>query len=731
MAVFDSLWRGSEILCTEEDALEFDIMDLGNCEDEIAENPTHWFFVPQGDDIALPLYRDHFEKTADVAVQTAIESALTQVYVLQNRMGVPGETDVSQYKEGEEWLSYADALLKEALENTDVRILISKENFNLNYYNIPSMKNFVAQYHQDCGSPNYQNCVQKDEKDLIRFYHPSENLTSPPGLHTKAFMIDEEFLVIGSQNFDHSAFGDNDDDLDLAEYSVGIENDTIISNFITDSDINDIWENSGKMFVIAPNESLATEIQQASAGDVFILEEGVHEISSTLNIPEGITLVGLGATIIPAQNFSNETTFKLASPSLQTTSAPLLKITGSNVRIIGLTIQDSTGYAIEIEDGVENIYLSNIVFENNALGGVYVQDNPSYTIENNTFVGGGSGVTIASNVNTSGTIRNNIFTGQTIAPIEITSADDGIVEYSYNLFDECDLGNCTFYWHVGDMSTSSTAHDNLFNVDPLFVNPSMGNYRLYPNSPAIDAGDPAILHEFIVDGNGDSELRIDIGAFEYGSIPNVAPVVTAGDDQTVELGNSVTVNAGYSDADNSENHFAQIDWGDGMVEDIQANTTSPGIGEVTGQHTYTSLGEYTVEICVTDLYGSVGCDTMNITATQQFTFAGFFQPVDNQPILNTVKAGSAIPIKFSLNGYQGLDIFFAGYPASAVVACGSSVEDAIEQTVTAGGSSLAYDATTDQYTYVWKTNKAWVNTCRTFVLRLSDGSYYRANFKLK
>ena len=50
-------------------------------------------------------------------------------------------------------------------------------------------------------------------------------------------------------------------------------------------------------------------------------------------------------------------------------------------------------------------------------------------------------------------------------------------------------------------------------------------------------------------------------------------------------------------------------------------------------------------------------------------FAGFFPPIDNPPVLNKVKAGSAVPVKFSLTGNQGLDIFAAGYPQSAQVPC--------------------------------------------------------------
>ena len=119
-----------------------------------------------------------------------------------------------------------------------------------------------------------------------------------------------------------------------------------------------------------------------------------------------------------------------------------------------------------------------------------------------------------------------------------------------------------------------------------------------------------------------------------------------------------------------------------------------------------------------------------------FTVSGLFQPVDNLPVLNSVKAGSAIPVKFSLGANRGLNIFANGYPRSAQTACDSSAPiDAIEQTINAGGSSLSYDAKTNQYTYVWKTDKTWSaapgGPCRQLVLAFIDGSFLRANFKFK
>ena len=69
----------------------------------------------------------------------------------------------------------------------------------------------------------------------------------------------------------------------------------------------------------------------------------------------------------------------------------------------------------------------------------------------------------------------------------------------------------------------------------------------------------------------------------------------------------------------------------------------------------------------TSLAGATVCTPISPT----FNFSGFFQPVDNLPTVNQVKAGSSIPIKFSLGGNQGLNIMAAGYPASQPINCSS------------------------------------------------------------
>jgi len=115
-----------------------------------------------------------------------------------------------------------------------------------------------------------------------------------------------------------------------------------------------------------------------------------------------------------------------------------------------------------------------------------------------------------------------------------------------------------------------------------------------------------------------------------------------------------------------------------------------------------------------------------------YDFDGFFRPVDNPNVLNVAKAGSAIPVKFSLDGDYGLDIFVPDYPRSKQISCDSeTLADDIPETITAGGSSINYDDTIDQYIYVWKTDKNWTGTCRQLVVKLIDGTSHVANFKFK
>ena len=115
-----------------------------------------------------------------------------------------------------------------------------------------------------------------------------------------------------------------------------------------------------------------------------------------------------------------------------------------------------------------------------------------------------------------------------------------------------------------------------------------------------------------------------------------------------------------------------------------------------------------------------------------FNWTGFFPPVDNPPMVNSAKAGSAVPVKFSLGGDKGSNVFAPGYPQSVQVACdtGAVLGDA-KQISSPGASGLSYSSGNDQYNLVWKTEKPWAGTCRRLTVKLVDGMSYTASFKFK
>jgi uncharacterized protein len=202
---------------------------------------------------------------------------------------------------------------------------------------------------------------------------------------------------------------------------------------------------------------------------------------------------------------------------------------------------------------------------------------------------------------------------------------------------------------------------------------------------------------------------------------NDAPTADAGGPYSVNEGSSVVVSATGTDFENGALTYAWDLDNNGSFE-------TPGQSATFSAPANSAPATLTIKVQVTDDGGLSAVDSATVNVI--FNFAGFFQPVDNQPTLNLVKAGQAIPVKFSLGGDQGLSIFAAGYPKSEQITCDASEPvDGIEETVPAGGSSLSYDPVTDRYTYVWKTDKAWANTCRQLVLKLTDGTFQRADFQ--
>jgi hypothetical protein len=120
-----------------------------------------------------------------------------------------------------------------------------------------------------------------------------------------------------------------------------------------------------------------------------------------------------------------------------------------------------------------------------------------------------------------------------------------------------------------------------------------------------------------------------------------------------------------------------------------------------------------------------------LTLEVLYPFGGLESPVRVAPPgLNVRKAGSTLPLRFSLSGDRGAAILAAGSPSSQQVGCvtldpiGGSTA-----TGTPGSSSLTYDPSSDTYQYNWKTLASWRGTCRALTITLDDGSEHVAYFR--
>ena len=211
----------------------------------------------------------------------------------------------------------------------------------------------------------------------------------------------------------------------------------------------------------------------------------------------------------------------------------------------------------------------------------------------------------------------------------------------------------------------------------------------------------------------------------FSSPPNLAPIA----DQSARYSDAVTYTLSATDADSDcgDLSFSATGLPDGLSLTDNGDCTATVSGVISAE-----VGSYPVTYTVTDALGPSDSATGTFTVRPLYTFDGFFSPVDNLPTFNVVKAGSSVPVRFSLGGDYGLDVFAADSPWSGKIPTDPGAPlDSIEETVTAGSSGLSYAGGTDQYTYVWKTSKNWAGTSRQLVVKFKDGTKGVANFTFK
>jgi hypothetical protein len=170
-----------------------------------------------------------------------------------------------------------------------------------------------------------------------------------------------------------------------------------------------------------------------------------------------------------------------------------------------------------------------------------------------------------------------------------------------------------------------------------------------------------------------------------------------------------------------------------------ATTLGTGTLNGSGQATFSTSLLTAGSHSITAVYGGDsdfnGSTSAALIQSVSYTFIGFLPPIDNLPVVNQVKAGQTIPVKWQLKDNAGniicdLNTLAPNGLNSVQIGCDNHQPiDDIEELVPPGGTVFRCDGT--QFIFNWQTPKSWAGTCRQLQVTLADGHTYIANFKFK
>ncbi|MFQ6171430.1 PxKF domain-containing protein [Oryzobacter sp. R7] len=179
-----------------------------------------------------------------------------------------------------------------------------------------------------------------------------------------------------------------------------------------------------------------------------------------------------------------------------------------------------------------------------------------------------------------------------------------------------------------------------------------------------------------------------------------------------------------------------VDWTGSAITPCTAQATGAGMAPVNLAPSYTNnvdAGTATASATWSgdvNHTGSTGSATFKIASW--WTLKGFYQPVDMNNVLNTVKGGSTVPLKFEVfaGSTEKTTVDAVKSLAYAETSCTlATITDDIE-TVATGGTALRYDSTAGQFIYNWKTPST-AGKCYRVTMTTADGGTLMAYFKLK
>lgn len=106
-----------------------------------------------------------------------------------------------------------------------------------------------------------------------------------------------------------------------------------------------------------------------------------------------------------------------------------------------------------------------------------------------------------------------------------------------------------------------------------------------------------------------------------------------------------------------------------------------------------------------------------------YNYSGFFEPVENQPLINVANAGRTIPIKWRItdaNGNPITDLTKANVTVASLPCSSEPPTDPIEEY--AAGASGLRNLGNGYYQFNWATPKSYGGSCKTLMLDLGEGA---------
>jgi hypothetical protein len=163
-----------------------------------------------------------------------------------------------------------------------------------------------------------------------------------------------------------------------------------------------------------------------------------------------------------------------------------------------------------------------------------------------------------------------------------------------------------------------------------------------------------------------------------------------------------------------------------------SDETSGLVGTCSASGYGTSVGTHTVTASATDLAGNSNSDAATYTVLA-WTLSGFYAPVDMGHVLNLVKGGQTVPLKFEVFADGELmSTSIVSYFKTVVLTCGAFADATVDdvEITTTGGTTLRYDSTGGQFIQNWQTPKT-SGKCYAATVGLQDGSTITGFFKTR